>query len=135
MIFRKAKMAVLESVLDQGEQPVPGRSLSQDAFARLRRNKAAVVSLFLLLLLIVLAVAGPWFLPHNYEDPDWAAFRAPPSLADGHWFRMVVTCLPGPCSEHGYPCWSRWWPRWCRSLSVSAMAQSQATSAVGSIRP
>lgn len=86
MIFRKAKMAILESAIDKGEQPVPGRSLSQDAFARLRRNKAAVVSLFLLLLLIVLAVAGPWFLPHNYEDPDWAAFRAPPSLADGHWF-------------------------------------------------
>ncbi len=86
MIFRKAKLAILESVIDGAEPLAPGRSLSQDALARLKRNKAAVGSVFVLILLIVMAIAGPWFIPYNYEDPDWAAFRAPPSLDTGHWF-------------------------------------------------
>lgn len=86
MIFRKAKLAILESVLEDGAELAPGRSLFQDAVARLKRNKAAVASLVMLVLLVVFAIAGPWFIPHNYEDPDWAAFRAPPSLEGGHWF-------------------------------------------------
>ncbi len=86
MIFRKAKLAILESAMEGAAEPVPGRSLFQDAVARLIRNKAAVVSVVMLFLLIVFAIAGPWFIPYNYEDPDWAAFRAPPSLENGHWF-------------------------------------------------
>ena len=86
MIFRKTKLAIIESAIDGAMPLAPGRSLSQDALARLKRNKAAVVSLFVLIFLIIIAVAGPWFIPYNYEDPDWAAFRAPPSLDSGHWF-------------------------------------------------
>ncbi|ASJ73052.1 ABC transporter permease [Granulosicoccus antarcticus] len=86
MIFRKAKLAIIESSLDEALPLAPGRSLFQDALARLKRNKAAVVSLIVLALLVILAIAGPWFITYNYEDPDWAAFRAPPSLANGHWF-------------------------------------------------
>jgi len=53
---------------------------------RLRANKGAMVSLWILGLLIVAAFLGPYFIPFNYEDPDWAAFRAPPSLSSGHYF-------------------------------------------------
>lgn len=90
MILGKRKQAIVEKALNQALSesgpPVAGRSLMQDALVRLRRNKAAVISLFVLLFLIVAAIAGPWFIPHNYEDPDWAAFRAPPSFDTGHWF-------------------------------------------------
>ena len=86
MIFRKTRLAIIESVIDGAEPLAAGRSLSQDALARLKRNKAAVGAVFVLILLVVIAIAGPWFIPHNYEDPDWAAFRAPPSLDTGHWF-------------------------------------------------
>ena len=86
MIFRKTRLAIIESVIDGAEPLAPGRSLSQDALARLKRNKAAVGAVFVRILLVVIAIAGPWFIPHNYEDPDWAAFRAPPSLDTGHWF-------------------------------------------------
>jgi oligopeptide transport system permease protein len=86
MIFRRTRLAVIESALDGAESLMPGRSQFQDALARLKRNKAAVASLITLIVLIAFAVVGPWFIPHNYEDPDWAAFRAPPSFADGHWF-------------------------------------------------
>ncbi|NND90542.1 MAG: ABC transporter permease subunit [Granulosicoccus sp.] len=86
MIFRSSRLAAVEASLAGGSPPLPGRSQLQDALARLVRNKGAMVSLAMLCLLIVLAIAGPWFIPHNYEDPDWSAFRSPPSLADGHWF-------------------------------------------------
>jgi oligopeptide transport system permease protein len=62
------------------------RSLTRDAMRRLFANKAAVVSLVVLAVIILTAIAGPWFLPFDYETPDWAAFREPPSWASGHYF-------------------------------------------------
>ena len=63
-----------------------GRSLPSDAVHRLARNKAAVASIFIVVALVLVAFLGPLFLPFNYEDPDWSAFRAPPSLDSGHPF-------------------------------------------------
>ena len=68
------------------EGAVVGRSLFQDAMARLRSNKAAMLSVVILLLLIGAAFIAPSFLPYNYEDPDWTAFKAPPSIESGHYF-------------------------------------------------
>lgn len=93
MIFKRKKRALLEAALNASGRTsgavlaeVAGRSLMQDARRRFFANKAAVVSMVVLSLLIVCAVAGPWFIPHNYEDPDWAAFRAPPDIDSGHYF-------------------------------------------------
>ncbi len=66
--------------------PSEGRSLLQNALTRLRANKGAMVSLVVLSLLVLAAFIGPYFIPFNYQDPDWAAFRAPPSLSSGHYF-------------------------------------------------
>lgn len=63
-----------------------GRSLTQDALRRFRSNKAAMTGVVLLVLLILAAFIGPSLLPYNYEDPDWNAFRAPPSFESGHYF-------------------------------------------------
>jgi oligopeptide transport system permease protein len=63
-----------------------GRSLTQDALRRLARNRAAVVSIFLLVLIVLFAFVGPYFLPWSYEEIDWAAFRKPPDFAKGHFF-------------------------------------------------
>ena len=63
-----------------------GRSLAGDAMRRLARNRAAVASVGVVLLLVLVALIGPLFVPYNYEDPDWAAFRSPPDAASGHWF-------------------------------------------------
>ncbi|WP_306260070.1 ABC transporter permease [Pararhizobium sp. IMCC21322] len=63
-----------------------GRSLTQDALRRFRRNKAAMTGVVLLVLLILAAFIGPSLLPFNYEDPDWNAFRVPPSFESGHYF-------------------------------------------------
>jgi oligopeptide transport system permease protein len=62
------------------------RSLTSDAMRRLAANRAAMVSLFVLAFIILAAIIGPWFMPFDYETPDWAAFRAPPSWESGHYF-------------------------------------------------
>ena len=62
------------------------RSLGRDAMRRLFANKAALVSLFVLAFIILAALVGPYLIPFDYETPDWAAFRVPPSLATGHYF-------------------------------------------------
>lgn len=63
-----------------------GRSLSADAWRRLLRNKAAVVSMLLLAFMILAALIGPFLLPYDHETPDWNALRAPPSFETGHYF-------------------------------------------------
>lgn len=86
MILRGRRQAIVEEAFADGETPQVGRSLYKDAVARLARNKAAVVSIVFLCVLIVVALLGPFFVPYNYEDPDWNAFRAPPSIETGHYF-------------------------------------------------
>ncbi len=56
------------------------RSLWADARIRLFRNKAAVVSLFFLLFMGLLAITGPWLSPHPYERVYTEYVRVPASL-------------------------------------------------------
>jgi oligopeptide transport system permease protein len=65
---------------------VKGRSLWQDAGRRLFRNKAAVVSMVLLVLIAGMAAAAPWLSPHPYDEVYWERIAAPPDFANAHWF-------------------------------------------------
>ncbi|MCH8929744.1 MAG: ABC transporter permease subunit [Proteobacteria bacterium] len=65
---------------------VGGRSLWQNAGERLRRNKAAMFSLWLLLVFVVLVVAGPWLAQHDYTQINLSLGSTAPSLVGGHWF-------------------------------------------------
>ncbi len=85
MSIRSIKENIVDDTFTAGTE-TSGRSLMQSAMLRFYRNKAAMVSLVILCLLILLAIFGPYFVPFNYEDPDWSAFRAPPSLESGHYF-------------------------------------------------
>lgn len=60
-----------------------GRSLSQDAIARLRKNKMAMISLFFLLLLITIAILTPWIAPYSYEEQNLGLGASAPSAQ--HW--------------------------------------------------
>lgn len=62
-----------------------GRSLTQDALYRLRRNKAAVLSIGLLILIILVAFVGPYFVPWGYSQVDWSNIRKPPNFEAGHF--------------------------------------------------
>jgi hypothetical protein len=65
---------------------VEGRSLWQDARRRLFRNKAAVVSMALLLLILLGAVFAPWLSPHPFDEVYWDRIGMPPDYANAHWF-------------------------------------------------
>jgi len=58
-------------------------SLVRDAWRRLRANRLAVVGLCYIVLLVVVAVAGPWISPYDFLSQDVTMRSAPPSLV--HW--------------------------------------------------
>lgn len=71
--------------------PVKGRSLWQDARARFVRNKAAIVSMVLLVAMIALSFIGPHLTDWDYETIDWALIgnatsMGAPSIENGHYF-------------------------------------------------
>ena len=62
-----------------------GRSLTQDALYRLSRNKAAVVSIAVLVLIVLVAFIGPYFVPWAYSQVDWTSIRKPPDFDKLHY--------------------------------------------------
>jgi oligopeptide transport system permease protein len=67
-------------------EAVAGSSLGRDALRRLAANKAALVSIGLLVLIVLMVIIGPWFSPHNYYSQDYDQIWTPPTLAHGHFF-------------------------------------------------
>lgn len=61
-------------------ETVAGRSLWQDAWLRLKRNRAAVASAILLLVLALAAIFGPMIAPHPYDRVYPQYVRVPASL-------------------------------------------------------
>ncbi|MFT3809615.1 MAG: ABC transporter permease subunit [Micropepsaceae bacterium] len=60
-------------------QAVKGRSLWQDARRRLFRNKAAVVSMIILSIIVALAIFAPYLSRHAYDAQDYQQISCPPS--------------------------------------------------------
>ena len=92
-----------KTLLDQLAQTAPhGRSPWADARTRFMRNKAAVVSLVLLLAIAAVCVIGPAVWPHSFDTADWDAMSMPPTLKNMHWWGtdesgrdLLVRCLVG----------------------------------------
>lgn len=72
------------STMNEIEQFEAGRSLWQDAWSRLRRNKLALISLFMLVAIGVICLITPWIAPYGYEEQNLALGAVPPSAE--HWF-------------------------------------------------
>lgn len=75
-----------ELVMDriQKEEIEKGRSLWQDAWSRLKKNKASMTGTIVLAIFIVLAALAPWIAPYSNEAQDLALGPVPPSAE--HWF-------------------------------------------------
>jgi oligopeptide transport system permease protein len=58
-----------------------GRSLWADAWARLKANRAALLSAYYLTFMALLCVFGPWFTPHQFTTIYQDYNRVPPSLS------------------------------------------------------
>ncbi len=72
------------STMNDLEQFKSGNSLWHDAWVRLRKNKLALVSLFVLIFIGVICLLTPWIAPYGYEQQDLALGASAPSAA--HWF-------------------------------------------------
>lgn len=71
---------------------VEGRSLWQDAWIRLRRNRAAVASAFVLIILSLIGIFGPMISPHPYDKIYPQFVRVAPSLEA---YPRADTIMPG----------------------------------------
>lgn len=60
-----------------------GRSLTQDAWARLLHNKMSMAGLIFIVFLVVVALLTPWIAPYGYQEQNLELGVSPPS-AD-HW--------------------------------------------------
>jgi oligopeptide transport system permease protein len=65
-----------------------GSSLWKDALSRLKKNKAAMVGLYILIFLCIVAILTPWIAPYSYDSQDLDLGASAPSAA--HWFGTDV---------------------------------------------
>ncbi|KWE46464.1 peptide ABC transporter permease [Burkholderia ubonensis] len=70
----------------QTDTPPRSRSPLALALSRFLRNRAAVLSLALLVLVTLACFVGPWLLPADPAASDWASISLPPTWANQHWF-------------------------------------------------
>lgn len=83
MMLRNKNSEALDNFSEKLE--IEGRSLWQDARRRFIHNRAALASLFVLLLVTLFVVLAPMLSPFAYDDTDWAMMSAAPDLASGHY--------------------------------------------------
>ncbi|NQY93656.1 MAG: peptide ABC transporter permease, partial [Campylobacteraceae bacterium] len=62
------------------------RSLFQDAKVRFLKNKAAVFSLFVIAVIVLLVLFGQNLSVYSYEDIDWDNMLVEPNFETGHFF-------------------------------------------------
>ena len=74
------------NLADIGAQEIKGRSLLQDAKRRFYRNKAAVASLFILLLVAAFVIFMPMLAPFGYAETDWNFMQSAPAIDNKHYF-------------------------------------------------
>lgn len=60
-----------------------GRSLTQDAFIRLRKNRMAMIGLVVLLFFVAIALLTPWIAPYTYDGQNLELGAVAPCAQ--HW--------------------------------------------------
>ncbi|MGO1296177.1 MAG: oligopeptide ABC transporter permease OppC [Vibrio sp.] len=78
MLTKKENLDAIEKFSENLE--IEGRSLWQDARTRFMRNKAAMVSLFILTLITLSVIFIPMVSQYTFDDTDWYAMHAAPSM-------------------------------------------------------
>ena len=57
----------------------PSMTYWQDAWRRLKKNKMAMLGMYLLIAIILIAILGPIVSPYNYSDQSLTAANRPPT--------------------------------------------------------
>ena len=84
MLFKRKNAQALHAMADNLE--IEGRSLWQDARIRFMRNKAAMISLVLLLMITLSVILVPMLSEFAFDDTDWYALHEAPS-----WIHLFGT--------------------------------------------
>ncbi|AMG58807.1 oligopeptide ABC transporter permease OppC [Pantoea vagans] len=84
MMLSKKNSEALDAFSEKLE--VEGRSLWQDARRRFIHNRAALISLLVLLVITLFVIFAPMLAQFTYDDTDWAMMSSPPETTSGHWF-------------------------------------------------
>ena len=53
---------------------------------RLRANSGALIALGIVVVLVAMALVGPWLSPNDLEALDWSHVAAWPGMVHAHWF-------------------------------------------------
>ncbi len=93
------------------EMARPETSYVRDVWRSFRKRRTALVSLFVLLLLVAMALFGPLMTQYNYYSNDYAAANQPPSAT--HWFGTDTL---------GRDLWTRVWVGGRVSLLIAIVA-------------
>ncbi len=85
------KAAIIEERLEKAKIAAKGRSLTQDAIRRFKRNKLAMLSVYIFLTLLTIAIVGPFLWPYGFDEVVGPAYEfkyafSPPQLEGGHIF-------------------------------------------------
>ncbi|MEG6586698.1 ABC transporter permease [Dendrosporobacter sp. 1207_IL3150] len=59
-------------------------SISPSPWHRLKQNKLAMLGLFTIIIIVIIAIVGPWLSPISYSDQNLMQANRPPS--SDHWF-------------------------------------------------
>lgn len=126
--------------LDQSKSEeigTPSQSFWQEAFQRLTRNRGAMISLVLLIILIALALIGPSMNDFSYREQNLAHSNLPPKVAGLEWLgfdglnaqgtdeyaeRQVATNYWFGTDEFGRDLWTRVWKGTQISLFIALVA-------------
>ena len=77
MIVKKEKTEALADAAERAQ--MQGSSLWADAWRRFRKNRAAVYSVTILVLITLFVIFAPMLTHYAYDFNDWDALSAPPS--------------------------------------------------------
>jgi oligopeptide transport system permease protein len=103
MLFFHKRNALIDQLAQAAPAPVHSdRSPWADARTRFVRNKAAVVSLVLLIVIALACIIGPFVLSYDFDTADWDSMSLPPTMKGMHWWGtdesgrdLLVRCLIG----------------------------------------
>lgn len=70
-------------IVNAAEAMPKGVSLWQDAWVRLKKNKLAMIGLFILAFVIIVCALAPWIMPYGYEEQDLRLGATAPNAL--HW--------------------------------------------------
>ena len=106
-MYQKAKVEASE----KEHIAAPASTMLADAWIRLKKNKAAVVALFILVAIILLAIFAPIFSKYSFRDTDYNNVYGLPSAA--HIFGA---------DQFGRDLWVRTWMGTRISLMIALVA-------------